>query len=77
MILCQLLFQYLARLAALGHGINVYLCKGVACSSVRVLSKSLCFVLEHQLQELVLYVLPPQWYTILLLKMLDLIAGID
>lgn len=58
-VLGELLLQYLAALAALGHGIDIDFGKRVTLGSIRVLCKDFLLVLKDQTQEVVLNVLPP------------------
>lgn len=76
-ILQQLLFEYLAALAALGHGIDVDFGKGETRRAIAVLGETLCLVIEDKLQEVVLDVLAPKGNAIFLLQVSDLVAGVD
>ena len=55
----QLLLEYLARLTTLGHGVYIYVRKGMARGLVRVLGEDTLLVAKDELQEFVLDVLPP------------------
>ena len=73
----QLVLQDLAALAALGHGIEVDVGKGVSAGAVRLLGEDALVVLEDELEEVELDVLAPQGNAIVLLEVLDLVPAVD
>lgn len=73
----QLIFQDLAALAALGHGIEINVRERMPKRFIRLLGKDTLFVFEDQLQEVVLYILAPKGNTVILLQVLDLISTVD
>jgi hypothetical protein len=78
--LCQqLVFQNLAALAALGHGIEIDVGKRVrrAGLGLRLLGEDGLVILEDELEEVVLDVLAPEGDAVVLLEVLDLVAAVD
>jgi len=76
LILRQLFLQYLTSFTALCHGVNVDFSESVSFGIVGVLREHALLVSENELEKVILYVLPPQRHTILLLQMLNLVAGV-
>lgn len=70
----QLVLQDLAAFAALGHGIEVNVGKGVSRCSVRHLVEDAGLVIKDGLEKVVLNVLSPQRHAIFLLQVTNLVT---
>lgn len=76
-VLGELFLQNLAAFAALRHGIDIYLGKGVTFGSIRILCEDSLLVLEDETQKIILDVFPPQRYPVFLLQVTYLVSRID
>ncbi len=72
----QLLLQDLTSLAALSHGVYVYLCEGVVLRAIAVLRETPRLVRKDQIEEVVLNVFAPQRYAIFLLEVSYLVSRV-
>jgi hypothetical protein len=74
----QLVSQDLARLATPGHRVDIEIGKGLLRDLIRLIA--VCedgpVVLKHCLEKLILDVLPPERLSVVLLKMLYLVATV-
>lgn len=74
----QLVSQDLARLATPGHRVDIEISKGLLGDLIRLIAvcEDSPVVLKHGLEKLILDVLPPERLSVVLLKMLYLVAAV-
>ena len=70
--------QDLAGLATPSHGVDVQIRKVLSwvCFRLIAVGEDLTLILKYSFQEVVLNVLPPEWFAIVFLEMLDLVANV-
>ena len=72
----ELILQYLATLGTPRHCLQVDVSKGITVAAVRDPVKDGSVVREDGAQEIILNVLPPQWFPVIFLQVTDLVARV-